>query len=99
MLSQRAANDAGGRFADSFSVPNYLGGDQYDPALPALDDAFEAEWTSRIESFITFVQGRFAGRYYLIPNVGDWVTGRDATRRRSRKRAAPSQSPSMHACK
>ncbi|MBI2570158.1 MAG: hypothetical protein HYV63_24410 [Candidatus Schekmanbacteria bacterium] len=78
VLSQLEHNDADGLFADSFSVPSYLGGDQYDPDLPALDPTFEAAWTARIEAFIAHVQNAFAGRYYFIPNVGDWVNSRDA---------------------
>jgi hypothetical protein len=78
LLSQLANNDDDGVFADSFSVPNYLGGGSFNPALPGYDAAFEAEWTARIGRFIAYVQGRLAGRYYWIPNVGFWVTGRDA---------------------
>ncbi len=77
VLSQLADNDSDGLFADSLSVPNYLGAAEYDPALPELDPAFEDEWTTRIEDFIAHVQERFAGQYYLIPNVGHWVTSRD----------------------
>jgi hypothetical protein len=78
VLSQIANNDSDGLFADSLSVPNYLGADQYNPPLPELDPEFEGEWTSQIEDFIAYVQGRFAGKYYLIVNVGNWVTSRDA---------------------
>lgn len=78
VLAQLAANDDDGLFADSFNVPSYLGADTFDPPLPAYDPAFEAEWTARMERFMAYVQSRFAGNYYLIPNVGYWVTGRDA---------------------
>ncbi|MCK6555631.1 putative glycoside hydrolase [Candidatus Binatia bacterium] len=77
VLGQLAANDDDGLFADTFSVPNYLGGDTFDPPLPAYDPAFEAEWTARMERFMTYLQGRLGGNYYLIPNVGQWVTSRD----------------------
>ena len=59
-------------------MPNYLGGDRYHPPLPAVDAAFEEAWSGRIEDFIAYVQGQF-GDYYLIPNVGQWVVGRDTT--------------------
>ncbi len=74
---QLAANENDGLFADSFSVPNYLGADTFDPNLPAYDPAFESEWARRIKDFIDYVQAQFAGQYYLIPNVGYWVTTRD----------------------
>lgn len=79
VLSQMADNDADGLFADSLSVPNYIGADDYEPRLPAQDAAFEAAWTTRIQDFLAYVHGRFGGRYYLIPNAGEWVTSRDAT--------------------
>ena len=79
VLGQMAANDDDGLFADSLSVPNYLGASDFNPTLPAIDAAFESAWSGRIARFLTYLQGRFAGRYYLIPNVGYWVTGRDAT--------------------
>jgi hypothetical protein len=77
VLTQLANNDNDGLFADSFSVPNYLGGDSYHPPLPGYDLIFESEWENRIEAFISFVKGRFGERYYFIPNVGDWITSRD----------------------
>lgn len=79
VLGQLAANDNDGIFADSLSVPNYLGHDHYSPALPAVNAAFEAAWTQRIEDWIDYLQGQLGGRYYFVPNAGAWVNGRDAT--------------------
>ena len=79
VLRQLAANENDGLFADSFSVPNYLGGSTFEPDLPAYDPAFESEWARRIEDFIDYVQAQFAGQYYFIPNVGYWVTTRNPT--------------------
>ena len=77
VLRQLEANDNDGLFADSLSVPNYLGGNTFSPALPAYDPAFEADWVARIDSWLTYVQQQFDGRYWLIPNAGQWVTTRD----------------------
>jgi hypothetical protein len=79
VLRQLRANDDDGLFADSFSVPNYLGADRYDPPLPALDAAFENAWAARIESLIAYLQQGELAAYHLIPNVGSWVTTRDPT--------------------
>jgi len=78
VIAQMSTNEADGLFADSFSVPNYLGADHYNPPLPGMDAAFEEAWAHRIEDFIAYLQERF-GEYYLIPNVGDWTTTRDPT--------------------
>ncbi len=78
VLAEMAASESDGLFADSFSVPNHLGADHYNPSLPAVDATFEEAWSRRIEDFIAYVQGQF-GDYYLIPNVGQWVVGRDTT--------------------
>lgn len=79
VLRQLAANENDGLFADSFSVPNYLGASSFEPDLPAYAPAFEADWARRIEDFIDYVQAQFAGQYDFIPNVGYWVTGRNPT--------------------
>jgi hypothetical protein len=68
-------NDDDGLFADSFMVPNFLG--NWNPGLPIVDPTFENAWTAKLESFMTYMKGRLAGRYYFIPNVGWWVTTRD----------------------
>ncbi|MEW6400675.1 MAG: putative glycoside hydrolase [Chloroflexota bacterium] len=79
VLRQLQANAADGVFIDSLVPPNYYGGDRFDPALPGVDETFEGTWSSQIEDFIAYGQaGELAG-YYLIPNVGSWVIGRDST--------------------
>ena len=79
VLRQLQANDADGIFADSFSVPNYLGADRYDPALPGVDPDFESQWAVRLQAFIQFAQQGGLERYHFIPNAGSWVTTRDTT--------------------
>ena len=79
VLRQLRANDDDGLFADSFSVPNYLGPDRYDPALPAVDVTFESGWAARLERLIAYMQQGALADYYFIPNVGQWVTTRDPT--------------------
>jgi hypothetical protein len=79
VLRQLAANDNDGLFADSLSVPNYLGYDHYVPPLPGIDAAFETAWAARIQDWIAYVKGQFGSRYLLIPNVGNWVTTRETT--------------------
>ena len=78
-LRQLAANDDDGLFADSLSVPSYLGAEQYSPHLPDVDAAFESAWANRIRDWMAYVKSRFGSRYALIPNVGAWVTTRDPT--------------------
>ena len=72
-----ASNAADGVFADSFLVPNYMGG--FQPALPGLDPAFEATWSAKLGAFMDFARARFDGAYRFVPNVGTWLTTRDAT--------------------
>ena len=79
VLRQLEANDADGLFADSFSVPNFLGYDHYDPDLPEIDEAFEADWTTRLENFMTFAQSGSLAPYHFIPNAGMLVTFRETT--------------------
>ncbi|MCX6032377.1 MAG: putative glycoside hydrolase [Chloroflexi bacterium] len=79
VLRQLAANADDGLFADSLSVPNTMGADHYAPPLPDVDAAFEAAWAARIRDWIVYVKGRLGSQYVLIPNVGGWVNGRDAT--------------------
>jgi hypothetical protein len=76
LLADLALNENDGVFADSFSVPNYFG-PRWNPALPALDTAFEAEWAGRMRRFTDFVRSRFAGRWLWIPNVGALINSRD----------------------
>ena len=75
VMQELADNDDDGLFADSFMVPNFLG--NWNPSLPAVDTTFESAWTTKLESFMSYMHTRFAGQYYFIPNVGWWVTTRD----------------------
>lgn len=79
VIRQVQANDNDGVFMDSLSVPNYLGGDSFDPALPAVDQNFERAWSIRIDQWLAWLKSQPLGNYYLIPNVGSWITTRDAT--------------------
>ncbi len=76
---QLADNEDDGLFADSVSVPNYLGNDQWRPVLPALDETFEATWAAWLGDWMTWVRGEFGGQYALIVNAGALVTTRDPT--------------------
>jgi hypothetical protein len=79
VLRQVQANDDDGVFMDSLSVPNYLGGDRYDPALPAVDAEYEEAWADRIDAWLAWLQTQPVGAYAIVPNVGSWVTTRDPT--------------------
>jgi hypothetical protein len=79
VLRQLQANTADGLFVDSLSVPNTFGATRFQPSLPELDQAFEEDWSRRIEDFIAYGQTGELAKYYFIPNVGEWVTGRDIT--------------------
>jgi hypothetical protein len=79
VLRQLRANAADGVFVDSLLPPNYYGADKFNPNLPALDRTFEETWSSLIEDFVAFGQSGELAEYYFIPNVGEWVTGRDVT--------------------
>lgn len=79
VISQMANNENDGLFADSFSVPNYFGGNSFTPNLPDLSQGFEDEWSDKIEKFSRYLKQRFGNDYYLIPNAGNWVNGRDKT--------------------
>ena len=79
VLRQLRTNAADGVFVDSLFPPNYYGGDKFEPDLPGLDQTFEETWSSQIEDFIADGQAGELADYYLIPNAGVWVTGRDIT--------------------
>ena len=79
VLRQVRANDDDGVFMDSLSVPSYLGADRYNPTLPPVDDAFESAWATRITAWLTWLQTQPLGDYYIVPNVGSWITTRDPT--------------------
>jgi len=75
IISQLQNNENDGLFADSYSVPNYIGG--YAPALPPVNVAFESAWATREYSFTDYIRAQFAGRWKWIPNVGMYITTRD----------------------
>lgn len=79
VLRQLRVNDNDGVFMDSLSVPNYLGAGSYNPGLPAIDEAFEDDWSARIRDWIRWLQAHSVGDYYIVPNVGSWITSRDKT--------------------
>lgn len=79
VLRQVRANDSDGVFMDSLSVPNYLGADHYSPALPDLDKSFESAWAARITHWLSWLKAQPLGAYYLVANVGTWITSRERT--------------------
>jgi len=79
VLRQLQTNDNDGVFMDSLSVPNYLGADHYRPTLPDVDAAFESAWATRITNWLTWLQSQPVGNYYIVPNVGSWITSRETT--------------------
>jgi hypothetical protein len=66
-----------GVFADSLSVPQYLGADNFAP--PFYYFVGEAAWTARIDRFMRFEERRLRGHLWFIPNAGSWITTRDRT--------------------
>lgn len=66
-----------GVFADSLSVPQYLGADSFSPPLRYF--VGERAWTARIHRFMRYEHGRLRGRLWFIPNAGSWITTRDRT--------------------
>ncbi len=72
-------NDNDGVFADSCSVPSFLGAESFTPSFPPVDEPAERAWSRRIERFLRYARRRFDGAVYLIPNAGSWVTTRDTT--------------------
>ncbi|MFL5822542.1 MAG: putative glycoside hydrolase [Solirubrobacteraceae bacterium] len=66
-----------GVFADSLSVPQYLGADNFSPPLHYF--VGERAWTRRIDRFMRFEKRRLHGRLWFIPNAGSWITTRDRT--------------------
>jgi len=75
VIEELIANENDGVFADSFHVPNY--GFTWNPALPVVAPAFEAEWARRQHNFTDYMRRRFAGRWKWIPNIGGFITTRD----------------------
>jgi hypothetical protein len=66
-----------GVFADSLSVPQYLGASSFSPPLQYF--VGEAAWTARIDRFMRYEERRLRGRLWFIPNAGSWITTRDRT--------------------
>ncbi|HET6869286.1 MAG TPA: putative glycoside hydrolase [Solirubrobacteraceae bacterium] len=66
-----------GVFADSLSVPQYLGAGSFSPPLRYF--VGEAAWTARIDRFMRYEEHRLHGRLWFIPNAGSWITTRDRT--------------------
>lgn len=65
-------------FADSTSVPNYLGTSDWSPPLPPYDPTFEGWWSAQIGSLLAAARANLGGAR-VIPNAGYWITTRDAT--------------------
>jgi Hypothetical glycosyl hydrolase family 15 len=66
-----------GVFADSLSVPQYLGADSFRPPLQYF--VGEAAWTARIDRFMRYEERRLRGKLWFIPNAGSWITTRNRT--------------------
>lgn len=66
-----------GVFADSLSVPQYLGADNFSPPLHYF--VGERAWMRRIDRFMRYEERRLHGRLWFIPNAGSWITTRDHT--------------------
>lgn len=77
--TQLAANQANGLFADSVTVPNFLGAAYWSPALPSYDEAFEQDWTQRIDDWLAWANDELGEEYALIVNAGQLVTTREQT--------------------
>jgi hypothetical protein len=77
VLRQSALLGDDGVFADSLSVPQYLGADNFSPPFQYF--VGEAAWTARIDRFMRYEQRRLRGRLWFIPNAGSWITTRDRT--------------------
>ncbi len=66
-----------GVFADSLSVPQYLGPSSFSPPLQYF--VGERAWTARIDRFMRYEHRRLRGHLWFIPNAGSWITTRDRT--------------------
>ena len=74
--AELSANHDDGIFMDSFSIPNFFGATNFNPNLPAVDATFENSWATMMQNWLTYLKANLPG-YYLVPNVGSWITGRD----------------------
>ncbi len=77
VLHEAALLGDDGVFADSLSVPQYLGAESFSPPFRYFDG--EAAWTARIDRFMRYEERRLRGRLWFIPNAGSWITTRDRT--------------------
>jgi hypothetical protein len=77
VLREARAGHMDGVFADSLSVPHYLGAESFDPPLTYFRG--EAAWTRRINSFMRYAKRRLHGRLRFVPNAGSLITTRDRT--------------------
>jgi hypothetical protein len=66
-----------GVFADSLSVPQYLGADNFSPPLHYF--VGERAWMQRIDRFMRYEEHHLHGKLWFIPNAGSWITTRDHT--------------------
>jgi hypothetical protein len=76
-LREVRCNHSDGVFADSLSVPHYLGAESFDPPFSYF--AGEAAWTRRVNRFLRYEQRRLRGRAWFIPNAGSMITTRERT--------------------
>lgn len=77
VLHEARLLDDDGVFADSLSVPQYLGASSFSPPLRYF--VGERAWMRRIDAFMRYVERRLRGRLWFIPNAGSWITTRDRT--------------------
>jgi hypothetical protein len=77
VLREVRCNHSDGVFADSLSVPHYLGAESFDPPFEYFSG--EAAWTRRVNRFMRYEQRRLRGRVWFVPNAGSMITTRDRT--------------------
>lgn len=77
VLREARAGRMDGVFADSLSVPHYLGAESFDPPLTYF--VGERAWTRRVNSFMRYATRRLRGRLRFVPNAGSLITTRDRT--------------------
>jgi hypothetical protein len=77
VLHEAALLGDDGVFADSLSVPQYLGADGFNPPFQYF--VGESAWTARVDRFMRYEERRLRGRLWFIPNAGSWITTRDRT--------------------
>lgn len=78
VLRQVYGNEDDGLFADSCSVPNFMGGSTFSPRLPDYSPAFETAWAAKLNRLSRYMSARLGGKVF-VANAGFWVTGRDRT--------------------